>query len=427
MGAGQTASMVFRSVLSRARLVRRDIGAVVDRLRGRGPAPTVPVRVATGAFPAGPERSPVADAPAARSTRADPWFHAEVLELVRETADALTLVLDLGERARGEPGQFLTFDLAIGGERLRRAYSLSSGPGDRPQITVKRIAGGRASTHLVEHAEPGMRLRALGPSGIFVLDPPAGEGVNRQVSFVGGGSGITPLVAMAEALVAAEPDARVDIFYGNRAAADIIFRERIDALAAHENVRVEYVLEDPSELEGATAGLLDGATLRGLLWGQAMVERHFYLCGPEGMRVEARETLDGYGVPEERIHEERFYSLIAPAAGTRARTVATEPVAASLRLLDGRTRSFTVPPNATLLEAGLAAGLEMPFSCAMGGCGACRVRLEEGEVVKLASAGLRRAEEAAGDVLACSCKASEGPIRLAMVTTERNIYGEVVG
>ncbi len=57
--------------------------------------------------------------------------------------------------------------------------------------------------------------------------------------------------------------------------------------------------------------------------------------------------------------------------------------------------------NETVLEAGLAAGIAMPFSCAMGGCAACKVLLLEGEVVMEEPNCLTAAERAEGYVLAC--------------------------
>lgn len=81
--------------------------------------------------------------------------------------------------------------------------------------------------------------------------------------------------------------------------------------------------------------------------------------------------------------------------------------------LAGRVFAAEVLPGQTLLRAGLAAGLEMPHSCTLGGCGACRVRMTAGEVRMKAPNCLSEAERRAGYVLACVSHPL-GPVTLAV-------------
>jgi ferredoxin len=96
------------------------------------------------------------------------------------------------------------------------------------------------------------------------------------------------------------------------------------------------------------------------------------------------------------VHEERFASPAGPSAA--AATAAAQPVVARI---DGREHRFTAAPGQTLLDAGLAAGVPLPYSCTLGGCGACKVRLVEGGVAADEPGCLTPAEREAGDVLAC--------------------------
>ena len=133
----------------------------------------------------------------------------------------------------------------------------------------------------------------------------------------------------------------------------------------------------------------------------------FFVCGPDGMRDEVLAALASRGVADEAIAIERFTIGPRPqvAASPRAAAAVASGVARGARpvaiRIDGRTHRTTAWPGATVLEAGLAAGAPMPFSCAVGGCGACKLKVLEGSVEVEEPNCLTAAERAAGFVLAC--------------------------
>ncbi len=335
-----------------------------------------------------------------------------VASVIRETPDAVSLVLEdpRGGTIEFAAGQFLTVQIVVGDRALRRAYSLSSAATDfrTATITVKRVANGQVSSELVDHAREGMSLSVFGPSGHFVLSDDD-RGVQDLV-LVGGGSGITPLMSLAQTALAQRPNVRVVLLYGNRSAQDVIFREALDALCErHPNrLRVQHVLEIPlarSELGTITSALtparLDADTIRDFLEprvrGDAALTRIF-VCGPDGMMSAARTALNRLGVPAHIVREERFAQphLRAPTAGNSNATTQT----LTLRR-GGIDRAIAVPPGQTILEAAVANGVPMDFSCTMGGCGACRVRCVTGVVEMEEPNCLTAAERANGEILAC--------------------------
>lgn len=317
----------------------------------------------------------------------------EVVEVVRETADAVTLTLrdPSGAAIRFVPGQFFTLLVSIGGEQLRRAYSASSShlETSRVTITVKRVAGGRVSSHLVESAAAGMRLQVLGPSGDFTLAPDAHAA--RHVVAIAGGSGITPIMSITRAILDVEPASRVTLLYGNRDATSIIFARELDALAADGRLRVKHVLESDGgrRLDAATVGAQLAET-EGCDDAAA-----FYVCGPEAMMAEARCAILARGIDGDRILEERFS---APARRQTSVVPTTQPV--TIRR-GGVALDVIVRAGDTILDAGLAAGVPLKLSCAMGGCGACAVKLTAGEVAMDEPNCLGPTERANGTILAC--------------------------
>ena len=335
-----------------------------------------------------------------------------IVEVVRETADAVSIHLapEDGSELCHLPGQFLSFDVEVRGETLRRAYSLANAalPGARRHITVKRVAGGRVSNHLVDHAAAGQVLRVFGPSGDFVVRPDPSR--RRKLVLLAGGSGITPIVSIAETVLAVEPFSQLVLIYGNRRIDDVIFRERLDALVARYGSRfvVDHVLEEADEGWPGARGRLDAAVTSERLdaLGFEGDDVDYYVCGPAPMREAVREALRARGVTT--IHEERFHSPEDRTEGADDRDVQPVTIRAHGRIVEARAE-----PGQTLLEAGLAAGVEMPFSCAMGGCGACRVRLREGEVRADEPNCLSDEERAEGFVLAC-CSRPRTPVTLEL-------------
>ncbi|EYF00635.1 Flavodoxin reductases (ferredoxin-NADPH reductases) family 1 [Chondromyces apiculatus DSM 436] len=353
-----------------------------------------------------------------------------VVRVVRETDDAVTLHLVDAEGAAFTflPGQFLTLLVELDGETLRRAYSICSGVedgGGGVAVTVKRVPGGRVSTHLLTQARDGDTLRVLGPSGSFTvaLEPAR----RRDLVLLGGGSGITPLLSIAKSVLAREPFSRVRLVFGNRSWDEVIFRDALAELVAAYPGRfaVRHVLEVAPKGWTGGVGRLDvegcGAELDALADeapgcvgaqandGEKAVEAleppEVFLCGPEGMMAAAREALTARRVPLSRVREERFSS---PGQQVAARGASDEqPLKPQPITLQGRGQGRVVVATAgqTVLEAGLRAGVGMPFSCALGGCGACKVRLVEGEVEMEEPNCLGAEERAQGFVLACASRA----------------------
>lgn len=379
-------------------VMRRDVETIARELRGhRAPA--------TIARPRPSARAVEAPSPA---DRGGPIARrARVARLVRETPDAVTIELALEDGAplAFEPGQFLTLHLPIDGEIVRRAYSLSCARGEgRVAVTCKRVEGGRASSFVSERLREGDALEVHGPSGTFV----AGRAQRpRHLVLVAGGSGITPCWSIARSVLADEPGARVTLVYGNRSERDVIFRDAIDALARREGarLRVVHVLSAPEGDHEGSRGVLDEETFGAIARELGLESRgpgeigppSYFVCGPAAMMDAVRGALRALGVAPERIREERFQT-----PGERHAALPSAPQLVTVRRrAGGAERSFEVAPGATVLDAARARGVALPFSCAIGGCAACKCRVIEGEIAMDEPSCLTAEERAAGWVLTC--------------------------
>ncbi|MGB8331875.1 MAG: ferredoxin--NADP reductase [Polyangiales bacterium] len=382
-----------RGIADKVRAARRDVRMLRNRLiLGKTPPPLIErPRTSVGSVVSLPHKSPNMTRP------------VKVVKVVRETEDAVSIYLSEvdGTALKFRPGQFLSVDVTVNGERLRRAYSLASAclPGVPVHVTVKRIEHGRVSNHLNDTIREGDELAVLGPSGNFTVEA---RSVNeRHLVMIAGGSGITPIMSILETVLRLESASRVTLIYGNRGWDDVIFRDRLDALCDEfgQRLTVDHVLERPPAAWSAGRGLLTGEVLQSRLDALSIRDdglKRYFLCGPTPMMEAAQHALRQLGVDANRIAQERFTRPEERSAA--AGSLKTELV---LICRAGHDHGVQVEPGQTILEAALAAGIDMPFSCAMGGCGACRVLRAGGEIQMEEPNCLSRAEREQGYVLTC--------------------------
>lgn len=334
-------------------------------------------------------------------------FHTLTLaKVVPEIGGAATsLVFDipaaLSEAFSWTAGQHLTVKFEVDGKQERRSYTISSPPGDPLRITVKRVRDGKVSNHIGDHLKAGDLVEVMPPFGSFTLIP--GATARRTHYFFGAGSGITPLFAMIKAMLADEPHSTAHLIYGNADAKTILFQEDLTALcdANPGRISVRHVLSSPSLWSWFSpwrSGRIDPATIEKAIKEAPPVaqDTQYWICGPGSMNDDVRTALMALDVPGNRIHTESFGAVTQ---------VATEPagaIAATAEIrMDGKTHEIPVEKGQTLLKAALEAGVELPYSCQSGVCGACKANLTEGRVHMSARMALEDDEIENGEILTC--------------------------
>lgn len=313
-----------------------------------------------------------------------PYFRLRVAQVIEETADAKSIVLDipdeLAERFAYEAGQFLTFRCEVDDHRLVRCYSLASSPvtEDVHKVTVKRIDEGRVSNWMNDHLEAGSELEVMPPAGHFCL-----RERNEPIVLFGGGSGITPIISIIK--TALEKTSRsIKLVYANRDEQSIIFKEELAALHAANLERFEVVhrLDD-------LHGFVDAA--RVVQEVGSRTDADFYVCGPGPFMDVVEQGLESLGVESDQIFIERFESP------SDASDVSLDPATAEslaegggqrvLVKLDGAETEIVVAEGETILAAARREGLEPPFACEEAYCGCCMARVTEGEIEMLMNDG----------------------------------------
>jgi ring-1,2-phenylacetyl-CoA epoxidase subunit PaaE len=348
-----------------------------------------------------------------------PRFHRlAVKDLRRETRDAVSLTFaipeDLQDDYRFSPGQYLTLRTTMDGEEVRRSYSICSGPDDgEMRIAVKKVDGGAFSSWAADELKSGDEIDVMTPTGRFGIAP-APEEARIHVGFAAG-SGITPILSITKGVLAREPNSRFFLFYGNRTPDSMLFREALEQLKDRfmERLSVFQVISGEEQDIPILHGRLDGEKVRVLLRSLVPAKSidHVFICGPTAMSEEIEATCREIGIPEDRIHIERFVSGLG--GKPRPKAVIPEsapPKAFASLIIDGKRREVPVADGEAILDAALRAGVDLPFACKGGMCSTCRARLVEGEAKMDVNYSLEPWELAKGFVLTCQAKPVTGHV-----------------
>jgi 3-ketosteroid 9alpha-monooxygenase subunit B len=328
-------------------------------------------------------------------TARQPYHRIPIKEVVAETADAVSLILavppELSDAFAYKCGQFLTVRVPhADGTSVARCYSLSSAPGldEHLKITVKRVVDGHASNWICDTVEAGAVLEVLPPAGLFTPST-----VDGDLLLLAGGSGITPVMSILKAALA-RGTGHLALIYANRDAASVIFGDELQRLESRHPDRLRVLHRFDAAQGPPTAAGLD--PLLRLYSG-----RDVFICGPEPFLVVAREALAGLSVPTRRIHVEKFSSLLENPFEETATEEPGEPKHTAVVTIDGQTHTLPWAPNQRLLDVIMDAGLNPPFSCRQGICGACATRVLDGEVELVNNEVLEEEDFADGYTLAC--------------------------
>ena len=326
----------------------------------------------------------------------------KVLEVVQETGDAHSIVLERPPGVTYRPGQFLTLRLPHVDGPVARCYSLSSAPevDEHLKVTVKRVKDGRGSNWVCDEVLAGHELDVLAPSGTFTP-----KDLDTDLLLLAGGSGITPVMSIVKSALASG-SGRMLLVYANRDEASVIFsRELRELVAEHpDRLVVLHWLE-------TVQGLPTRRPLQEIVrpWTHAEA----FVCGPAPFMDCAAEALKELGVSRERIHVERFTSLAGdPWTEVEQASVSTDTVALTVEL-DGATHELPWPTDQKLLDLLLDKGLDAPYSCREGACSACGLKLLAGEVAMDNNSVLEQEDLDEGWRLACQSRPVAGPVHVS--------------
>ena len=338
-------------------------------------------------------------------------FHPLVVkDIRRETPECVSIAFDvpadLVEHFHFEAGQNVTLRRFIEGEEVRRSYSICSSPHEKElRVAIKMLSDGKFSSHANLHLKMGDTVEVLPPTGRFSNRPNASK-ASRYLAFAAG-SGITPVISIIKATLAAEPECVFTLVYGNKNRNTIIFREQLEALKNRYINRfiIHHVFSREQTDAPINYGRIDVERCEMMakyLFKPEMMD-HIFICGPEEMIFTVRDWLMNRGIHKEKIHFELF-----SVPGEKMRDNSTTKIhhaekMSRVRLkLDGATITYELPfDGSSVLDGALRMGADLPYACKGGVCATCRAKLIRGEVEMDTNYALEAEELAAGYILTC--------------------------
>jgi len=275
-------------------------------------------------------------------------------------------------------GQYLTVFLNVEGMPITRAYSISSSPREAMAgfytLTIKYVEGGLASRYILDNWQVGTSVEVSAPEGTFDYTPLRDAG---HVIAVAGGSGITPFLSFAKAIVDGDEDFHMTLLYGSRTVENILFKDEFSRLeaSAGNKLKVVHVLSDEKR-EGYEHGFITAELIQKYAPDQPY---SVFLCGPQQMYRFVDRELEKLGLERKYIRHELFGEFHNPRQEADYPADAPDAVKITVHIR-GEKRTVNGSANDSILQTLERNGIPVPSRCRSGECGWCHSRLMSGKV-----------------------------------------------
>jgi len=327
------------------------------------------------------------------------FYPLKVSQIRALTSNAVELKfeipVELKSKFNFKAGQYITIKHQIGGEEVRRAYSICSSIEEGISVGVKKVDTGKMSFFLTTKIKKGDVLEVMPPTGNFVLQ-------GKQVVGICAGSGITPILSMIKTILLNNDNSKFTLIYGNKTKKSTMFAKDLKAIQSKNPDRFTIHWAFSSEkIEDTINGRLDKNNIQQLLntFTDLKLADAFFLCGPGNLIDQTSALLLSNQVKQNNIHFERFTTTKKEKETPKQIKEITSNVLVSI---DGDDFEFQLSSNGqSILDAAMDAGADVPFSCKGAVCCTCKAKVMEGKAIMEKNFSLSDDEVEQGYILTC--------------------------
>ena len=329
-----------------------------------------------------------------------------ISDVVKETSEAVSFTFGVPIELKSKyiflPGQYLTLELLINNEKIRRDYSISSTPSSgNLTVTIKKVKNGIFSNYANDSLRKGSLINVSLPRGRFVYDSISNS--PKIIFAFAAGSGITPIISIIKTALENSPKTSCRLIYGNKSPKTTIFLNDLKNLKQVYKNRfdLQFVysqVQDKNSLNGRIDAEKTAHFLQNFSSEQKSLS-NYYLCGPEKMIFNVKNELLKNNIKEEKILFELFSST--SSLETKDNLNSNNSFCEATIQFEDSTEKIKILKDQTILDAALAKDIEVPYSCKGGVCSSCICRIKEGGAQMRQNSVLTDKEVDEGLVLSC--------------------------
>lgn len=329
-------------------------------------------------------------------------YELTIKEVCSLTAESVKISFVLSDNQKQDfqfkPGQYVDIESTIGGEKIRRSYSICSTNFDDLSIGVKTVPNGKM-TNFLHKVKPGDSLNVSVPKGNFTA-----SGAEEHIVCIAAGSGITPILS-----ILSHSNAKKELFYVNKSLDQMMFKEELLNMSG---LTKHFYLTQKSEENYLTGRLTKEVFIAKIKADLTILKATaFFICGPHEMVLEIKEALKMFGVSENKIKIELFQAVVTAAP---KENVVFNGESSVEVVLDGESTNLILnSTKKTILESLEAKGVDAPYSCRGGVCCSCKAKVLEGSVTMKVNYSLTDEEVASGYILACQALPASSKIKIS--------------
>lgn len=297
------------------------------------------------------------------------------------------------------PGQYISLELMIEGQKVIRSYSICSPSNqlDSISIGIKQIENGYASTHINQTTNENDVISVTNPEGTFLIPSISSD---LQYVFVAAGSGITPILSMLYDILP-KITSKVYLKYSTLHREETMFYQELSDLQAkfpHFNLEFLYTNGE---------NLLNENNIAEWMKSLSLTNYNVWVCGPAGIISATEKACEITGLAKDRFHREYFTAksaedMIEATVGNDTEAPLAPGESAEVEITyEGKKLSFKCKYNETILDAALNAGGDPPYSCLVAACSSCRAMCKTGNIQMKDRDALSDKDIAKGFVLTC--------------------------